>query len=134
MLNSRGTLERKSFENHRTDGILCLEMAELVTLIWRFADCAHAMHESHKSKYSSPSRSRPKHQNNRLLYKTRDNLNGVDNNTMDFVMKLPKKSSQDDTIWFCEEPNDITDREVTRYEAEAYPISQGSLELQERFP
>ncbi|GKG42092.1 hypothetical protein Tco_0473843, partial [Tanacetum coccineum] len=38
----------------------------------------------------------------------------------------------DDKLQFVEEPIEITDREVKLVEAKPYPISQGSMELQER--
>nr|GEV14877.1 putative reverse transcriptase domain, ribonuclease H-like domain, aspartic peptidase domain protein [Tanacetum cinerariifolium] len=92
---------RKEKLEPRVDGTLCLNnrswlpcYGDLRTLI---------MHESHKSKYSSHPGSDKMYQDIKLLYwwpnMKADISTYWDNITMDFVTKLPKAQSGNDTIW-----------------------------------
>nr|GFC19394.1 putative reverse transcriptase domain-containing protein [Tanacetum cinerariifolium] len=91
---------RKEKLEPRADETLCLNnrswlpcYGELRTLI---------MHESHKSKYSVHSGSDKMYQDMKLLYwwpNMKADIATYDNITMDFVTKLPKTQSGNDTIW-----------------------------------
>ncbi|GJR21390.1 putative reverse transcriptase domain-containing protein [Tanacetum coccineum] len=84
----------------RVDGTLCFNgrswlpcYGDLRTVI---------MHESHKSKYSIHPGSNKMYQDMKKLYwwpNMKANIATYDNNTMDFVTKLPKSSQGYDTIW-----------------------------------
>nr|GEY89440.1 putative reverse transcriptase domain-containing protein [Tanacetum cinerariifolium] len=91
---------RKEKLEPRADGTLCLNnrswlscYGELRTLI---------MHESHKSKYFVHPGSDKMYQDMKLLYwwpNMKADIATYDNITMDFVTKLPKTQSGNDTIW-----------------------------------
>ncbi|GKB96172.1 putative reverse transcriptase domain-containing protein, partial [Tanacetum coccineum] len=89
----------------RADGTLCLNERGWIPC---FGDLrTRIMHESHKSKYSIHSGSDKMYQNLKKLYWWRNMKAETatyviwkwENITMDFITKLPKTSSGQDTIW-----------------------------------
>ncbi|GJT41871.1 putative reverse transcriptase domain-containing protein [Tanacetum coccineum] len=79
----------------RTDGTTLAKWQELVTLLWRFANCDHARVPQIKILYTSGYDRC--HQD--YWYKPKIPEWKWDNITMDFVTKLPKSSQGYDTIW-----------------------------------
>ncbi|GKA48938.1 putative reverse transcriptase domain-containing protein [Tanacetum coccineum] len=86
----------------RADGTLCLNGISWIPCRGNLKELI--MHESHKSKYSIHPRSDKMYQDLKKLYwlpnmKAKIATYKWENITMDFVTKLPKTSSSQDTIW-----------------------------------
>nr|GEV15945.1 reverse transcriptase domain-containing protein [Tanacetum cinerariifolium] len=84
----------------RTNGTLCLNVRSWIPCRGNLRELI--MHESHKSKYSIHPGSDKMYQDLKKLYwwpNMKAEISTYENITMDFVTKLPKTSTGQDTIW-----------------------------------
>ncbi|GKC67062.1 putative reverse transcriptase domain-containing protein [Tanacetum coccineum] len=89
----------------RADGILCLNGGSWIPILGNLRGLI--LHESHKSKYSIHPRSNKMYQDLKKMYWWPNIKAEIatyvvwkwENITMDFVTKLPKTSTGQDTIW-----------------------------------